>query len=76
MIKKAKIKLKCENGKHDWERYIRGNAMVDNLNGTYSMWEIPGRVCKTCERNENNLGEGFQLEKENITINDLKYRED
>jgi hypothetical protein len=76
MIKKAiknmKIKLRCEKDNHNWEYAIWGSAFVDNLDDTFSLWEIGTRTCKICKRHEMNLKNGWQEAKKGLTINDLK----
>jgi Zn finger protein HypA/HybF involved in hydrogenase expression len=71
-IKKVKTKLYCEKGNHNWEHGIWGSAFVDNLDGTFSLWEIGVRTCQTCKRHEMNLKNGWEEAKKGLTINDLK----
>lgn len=73
IVQNIKTKLFCHRGKHAWEHYTWGSAPVDNLNGTFGIWGIPMRECKTCSKLEMRLKGVYVEDKKKLTIKDLGY---
>lgn len=72
IIKNAKVKLLCNKEKHKWEYSTWGSAPVDHLDGTFGLWSLGTRWCKTCGKEELNLKNGWEARKKGLTINDLE----
>lgn len=72
LIKGLKVKLFCSREKHDWKYYTWGSAVVDNLDGTFGLWEIPVRDCPTCKKHQYNLKNAWEDAKKCLTIKDLQ----
>lgn len=72
LFKNLKVKLLCSNEKHDWEYYTWGSAVVDNLDGTCSLWQLPIRECHTCNKHQLKLKKGWEDSKKSLTIKDLE----
>lgn len=72
VFRQWQIRFFCTKEKHQWEYCTWGNAMVDNLDATFSMWEIATRACTRCKRQEFNLKNGWEKARKGLTIEDLK----
>lgn len=72
LVRNIKMKISCNKDKHNYQYCTWGNGIVDNLDGTCGMWEIPTRTCNTCGKHEFKLKNGWELAKKGLTINDMQ----
>lgn len=64
-------KYLCKANKHKWLYYTWGNALVDNLDGTFGFYDIPSRTCLRCKLNERRLKIDWQEVRNEFAVTDL-----